>query len=75
VPIALAAVRSGKDVYVEKPLGISVNQNMAVRSAVHRHRSIFQYGTRQRCFNTRCAFACELVRNGYLGKIREIHSD
>lgn len=75
VPIALAAVRAGKDVYVEKPLGISMAQDKALRSAVHRYGAIFQYGTQQRCFNPHCAFACELVRNGYLGKIKEIHVD
>ena len=73
VPIALAAVRAGKDVYVEKPLGISIAQNKALRAAVHRYGRIFQYGTQQRCFSTHCAFACELVRNGYLGTLREIH--
>lgn len=72
VPIAVAAARAGKDVYVEKPLGLSIEQNKTLRSTIERHSSIFQYGTQQRCFNAHCAFACELVRNGYLGKIREI---
>ena len=45
VPIALAAVKAGKDVYVEKPLGISVAHNKALREAVHRYGAIFQYGT------------------------------
>jgi glucose-fructose oxidoreductase len=75
VPIALAAARAGKDFYVEKPLGISIAHDKGLRSAVHRYGNIFQYGTQQRCFNPHCAFACELVRNGYLGKIREIHVD
>ena len=75
VPIALAAARAGKDFYVEKPLGISIAHDKALRAAVHRYGSVFQYGTQQRSFNTHCAFACELVRNGYLGKIREIHVD
>jgi hypothetical protein len=73
VPIALAAVRAGKDVYVEKPLGISIEQNQTLREAVHRYGAIFQYGTQQRSFNTHCAFACELVRNGYLGELKAIH--
>jgi len=29
----------------------------------------------QRSFNTHCAFACELVRNGYIGQIEKIHVD
>jgi len=73
VPTALAAVKAGKDVYVEKPLGVSVAENKALRGAVHRHGAIFQYGTQQRCFNTQCGFACELVRNGYIGELKAIH--
>ncbi len=72
VPIALAAARAGKDMYVEKPLGLSINQNKALRSALQRYGTVFQYGTQQRCFNTHCAFACELVHNGYLGDLLEI---
>ncbi|MBE3069081.1 MAG: Gfo/Idh/MocA family oxidoreductase, partial [Planctomycetes bacterium] len=73
VPIALAAVQAGKDVYVEKPLGISVTHDKTLREAVHRYGAIFQYGTQQRCFNTHCGFACELVRNGYIGELKAIH--
>jgi glucose-fructose oxidoreductase len=73
VPIALAAARAGKDMYVEKPLGLSIEQNKALRSAIARYGAIFQYGTQQRSFNGHCAFACELVRNGNLGKILAIH--
>jgi len=73
VPIAEAAARAGKDMYVEKPLGLSIEQDKALRSAVLRYGRIFQYGTQQRSFNAHCAFACELVRNGYLGRIKEIH--
>jgi len=73
VPISLAAVRAGKDVYCEKPLGLSIQQNKILRAAVHQHRRVFQYGTQQRSFNTHCGFACELVRNGYIGELKEIH--
>jgi glucose-fructose oxidoreductase len=73
VPMAIAAVRAGKDVYLEKPLGLSMDQNKALRAAVHLHGAIFQYGTQQRSFSTHCALACELVRNGYLGQLKAIH--
>ncbi|MCX6910688.1 MAG: Gfo/Idh/MocA family oxidoreductase, partial [Verrucomicrobia bacterium] len=64
VPAAIAAVRAGKDVYVEKPLGISMEHNKATRETVHLHGAVFQYGTQQRSFSQHCGFACELVRNG-----------
>jgi glucose-fructose oxidoreductase len=43
VPIALATVRAGKDVYVEKPLGLTIEQDKALRSEVIRRGRIFQY--------------------------------
>lgn len=72
VPISMYAVKAGKDVYCEKPLGVSVEQNKALREAVHSYGAVFQYGTQQRSFNTHCAYACELVRNGYIGELKEI---
>ena len=73
VPISLAAVRAGKDVYCEKPLSVSIEQNQLLRAAVHQYGAIFQYGTQQRSFSSHCGFACELVRNGYLGEIKAVH--
>jgi len=71
VPAALLAVRSGKDVYVEKPLGLSVEQNVAIRREVQRYGRVFQYGTQQRSM-AHIRFGCELVRNGRLGKIQSV---
>ena len=71
VPAALMAVRSGKDVYVEKPLGLSIEELQAIRREVQRHSRVFQYGTQQRSMN-HIRFGCELVRNGRLGKIQSV---
>lgn len=65
---ALLAVRAGKDVYVEKPLGLSVEQDIAIRESVHRYGRIFQYGTQQRSM-AHVRHGCELVRNGRIGKL------
>ncbi len=72
VPIGLAAARAGKDMYIEKPLGLAIKWNKALRKAVKRHGRVFQYGTQQRG-SRRCAFGCELVVNGRIGEIKEIH--
>jgi len=71
VPAAIMAVRSGKDVYVEKPLGLSLEQDIAMREAVQRYGRIFQYGTQQRSSN-HIRFGCELVRNGRIGKLQSV---
>lgn len=68
---ALAAVRSGKDVYLEKPLGMSINEIKALRDAVHKHERVFQFGTQQRS-SEEFRLACELARNGRLGKVHTI---
>jgi len=73
VPAALLAVRSGKDVYVEKPLSISMELDKALRQAVHQFGAVFQYGTQQRSFDQHCGFAAELVRNGYIGEVNAVH--
>jgi predicted dehydrogenase len=71
VPIALAAVRTGKDVYVEKPLGHTLAQNKAMLDACVKHDRIFQYGTQQRSQEIlRCGI--ELVINGTIGDIERI---
>jgi len=71
---ALEAVRHGKHVYVEKPLGISVAADHALREAVHRYGVVFQYGTQQRS-QEHMRWACELVLNGRIGKLIAVEVD
>jgi predicted dehydrogenase len=68
---ALAAVRAGKDVYVEKPLGMSIEEIKVLRDAVHRYGRVFQFGTQQRS-SQEFRHACEIARNGRLGKVHTI---
>lgn len=71
VPIGLAAVRAGKDVYIEKPLGHTLAQNKAMLDACVKHDRIFQYGTQQRSQEI-MRRGIELVLNGYIGEIERI---
>jgi predicted dehydrogenase len=71
VPLTLAALRTGKDVYTEKPLGLSVEQGKVLRDTVNRLGRVFQFGTQERSsWSTR--FACEMVLSGRVGKIHTI---
>lgn len=71
VPVLIAAVRAGKDVYVEKPLSPSLKWNFAARDAVRKTGRIFQYGTQQRgAIHVRRG--CELVRSGAIGEIKAL---
>ncbi len=69
--IAVAAAQAGKDMYCQKPLGMTVSESQAIRDAVREHDCVFQTGTQQRSDRS-FRFACELARNGYLGKIHTV---
>ena len=71
VPVGLAAVRAGKDVYIEKPLGHSLEQNHAMLEAVRKHKRVFQYGTQQRSQEI-IKRGVELVLNGYIGELQRL---
>ena len=67
----VAAARAGKDVYVEKPLSPSIQQDFLARSVIQQTKRVFQYGTQQRDAG-HVRFGCELVRSGRIGNIREV---
>jgi predicted dehydrogenase len=71
VPIALLAAQAGKDVYLEKPLGISLEQDLLCRTAFAEAQRVFQYGTQQR-EAAHQQFGRELVRSGKLGTLKAI---
>ncbi|MBI5384191.1 MAG: Gfo/Idh/MocA family oxidoreductase [Verrucomicrobia bacterium] len=71
VPVALAAAKANKDMYVEKPLGLSVEEDRLLRQACQKNRRLFQFGTQQRS-DAKFRKACELVRNGRIGTLKQI---
>jgi len=72
VLVALEAARAGKDIYLEKPMGLSLAEDQALREACNRYGTIFQFGTQQRS-ERNFRFACELALNERIGKLREIN--
>jgi glucose-fructose oxidoreductase len=72
--LTAAAMQAGKDVYCEKPLTLSIDDNRDLLETARRYGRIFQYGTQQRSA-THVRTGCELVRAGVLGKIHRIEVD
>ena len=71
VPVSIAAVKAGKDVYCEKPLTLTIAGGRALADAVKRYGRILQTGSQQRS-GSEFRNACELVRNGRIGKLHTI---
>jgi predicted dehydrogenase len=71
VPILIAAAKAGKDMYVEKPLGLCLDWDIKARAAVKQYGRMFQYGTQQRS-SEHCRLGCELVLNGLIGDLKSI---
>jgi len=69
--ISVAAAKAGKDIYCEKPLANSIPEGRAVVNAVERYQRVLQTGTHERSRDN-ARYACELVRNGRIGKLQRI---
>ena len=69
--ISLAAMRTGKDVYCEKPLTLTIDEGKRLVRAVQKTKRILQTGSQQRS-NKDFRLACELVRNGRIGKLKHV---
>ncbi len=69
--INLAAMKAGKDVYSEKPLTLTIDEGRRVVETARQSNRIFQTGSQQRS-DANFRLACDLVRNGRLGKLKHI---
>ncbi|MBN1673402.1 MAG: Gfo/Idh/MocA family oxidoreductase [Kiritimatiellae bacterium] len=69
--IALAALESGKDVYVEKPMTLTIREGRAMAEAVRRYGRVLQVGSQRRS-SAGYRRMCELVRNGRIGPLHTV---
>ncbi len=67
----LTALRSGKDVYCEKPVTHWFHEGLMVCDEVKQRQAVFQTGSQQRS-DALFRQAVELVRNGLLGKMLRV---
>ena len=69
--VSLSAVNHGKDVYCEKPLTHNIHEAIALTAAARKNNRVLQTGSMQRSM-AEFRVACELVRNGVIGKISRV---
>jgi predicted dehydrogenase len=73
-PMAMWAAQSGKDMYIEKPGAMSINESYAVAENVKRYGVVYQSGC-QRKNQYAFEFATGLARSGKLGRLLAVHAD
>jgi predicted dehydrogenase len=66
--MTVEACKAGKDVYVEKPISVAVQEGRMMVEAARKYQRVVQVGTQQRS-GEHFAQAREIVRSGKLGKI------
>ena len=69
--VAIEAARAGKDIYGQKPLSLTIGEGRAMANAVAKYQRVFQCGSQQRS-DARFRKACEIVRNGRIGKLMTV---
>ncbi len=69
--MTLEAAKAGKDIYCQKPLSLTVADGRAMCDAVKKYGRVFQTGSQQRS-DSHFRHACELVRNGRIGKLHTV---
>ena len=69
--MCVEAAKAGKQIYCQKPLTLTVGEGRAISNAVKKHNTVFQTGSQQRS-DPHFRRACELVRNGRIGKLKTV---
>ena len=69
--VACAAVRAGKDVYLQKPASLTIAEGRTLSNTVQASGRILQIGSQQRS-TAQFRRAAELVRNGRIGDLRHV---
>lgn len=69
--MTVAAANAGKDIYCEKPLGLTIAGQQRMVKAVRDNGRILQTGSHERS-NPYARAACEMVRDGGIGKVRRV---
>ena len=69
--VAVMAARRALDIFSQKPLAYSIAEGRAICEAVKKYGVVWQTGNSMRS-SRNVRFACELVRNGRIGKVHTV---
>lgn len=67
----IEAAKAGKDIFLQKPFSLTIEEGRIMSDTLHRHGCVFQVGSQQRS-DANFRKACELVRNGRIGELRTV---
>lgn len=72
--VTLEALRAGKDIYLQKPFTMTMEEGILLRDALMKSDRVFQIGSQQRSWGGEDQFrkACEFVRNGRVGRLTAV---
>lgn len=69
--VTVLAMQAGMDVYIEKPMCLTVEEGRHMVRAARRYRRVTQVGTQQRSMPIN-NWASDLVKSGALGKVKQV---
>ncbi len=69
--LAIEAAKAGKDVALEKPIALSIEEGRRIADAIKQHGRISRTDTEVRFYKPAHQM-CELVRNGRIGRIQRV---
>jgi predicted dehydrogenase len=72
-PISVMAMRHGKDVYVQKPMTLTIKEGRIMSDTARQYGRILQVGSQQRSEES-FRKAVQIVRNGLIGKVHTIYT-
>ena len=70
---SILSAKAGKDVYSEKPCGITMGDCQELADTMNRYGRVFQAGTQRRSIGN-FQFAMHLARSGKLGRLKTLHA-
>jgi predicted dehydrogenase len=68
---AIHACQAGKDIYLEKPMTLTIREGRQLVTAVRKYQRVFQTGSQQRSIALN-RLGCELVRSGAIGRVQTV---